>query len=571
VQTIGGLGAGTYYVRVSFSFTGQYTPYTLQNEFLLPCASADPEGNTTPATATPLTLGVTRGARVGYLGSSSQDWFRIDLPEDGLLSLGLTTCESFYLYLELYASDGTTWLGATNGVNNYTYVKDGLAAGTYYVRFFTTSAWPFGQGYLAYTITPQLQLYANAADTQPNEWAAQAPTLLSNSIAEGHLGFGGSAPYDARDWYKINYTGSNSLTLQVITLANLNPAAFRSFRLQVYADTAAAPIFNNIYTHFSPDIVLTGLTPRYYYLKLEPLVGGQFFAYQIENSFSEDLVASFNQFLSQAGTTCNNSRLRLRCTGSQPPYRVQLFNFGDPFGPEFSVADNNSFNINSLPAGQYTARVRGDGASLAASSNSSFRDLVPAPTGLSVSDLTATSARLSWSGLPACIDGYVIRVTRGASLVGQVQVSDAVTSRVVPGLTPGTTYDFTIRAGLLDNDSPATALSPIASGSFTTLTLRTDAAGSENHNGLDNVELTLYPVPASDYLYLSGITADPDNAMEIRITDLRGSLVAVAKGSQAAAWLSAGIPLNELPIGSYSLSVRDQLGKEQHQLFSVLR
>jgi hypothetical protein len=566
-QTVGGLSPGVYYLRINRAFTAQYGPYSLQNELLLPCADADPEGNTGPGTATVLPLGPTTEAQVGYLGLGGNDWFRLDLPQNGLLSVDFTGCESFILYAELYAADCTTLLTSTSGFNAFSLFKDGLAAGTYYLRCYTTNLFGFGQGYLAYTLTPQLSTYAYAADTQPNEWAADAPTLLSNSLTEAHLGFGGSAPYDARDWFKINYTGSDSLVLQVTTLANLNPAAFRQFVIRVYSDTAATPLFTGFYNHFSPDIVLTGLTPGYYYLKVEPQIISQFFAYHIVNSFREEQVASFNQFLSQAGTTCSNSRLRLRCTGSQPPYRVQLFNFGDPIGPEFSVADNNSVTINNLPAGQYTATVRGDGASAAAAGNSPSRDLVPAPTANTVSELTATSARLSWSGLPACIDGYQVRVTQGGTLVGQVIVSDAVTTRLIPGLNPGTTYDYTIRAGLNDNDSPATAISPITSGSFSTLALLADGE-AQNRTAASAETLTLYPVPATDYLFLRGAAED---AVEIHIADLRGSLVSLAQGAQAVDWFRSGIPLSQLPIGSYTLSVRDAQGMEQHKIFSVLR
>lgn len=91
-----------------------------------------------------------------------------------------------------------------------------------------------------------------------------------------------------------------------------------------------------------------------------------------------------------------------------------------------------------------------------------------APTGLQTSDVTATSAKLTWNEVPNAT-GYVVLYTDGTEWVNPTSVNVGnTTSYVLQGLKPSKAYLWAVKA--IDGDSPKTdSEESKASGDFQTL------------------------------------------------------------------------------------------------------
>jgi len=169
-----------------------------------------------------------------------------------------------------------------------------------------------------------------------------------------------------------------------------------------------------------------------------------------------------------------------------------------------------------------------------------------APTApiLSSSGKTSTTIQLSWSGATdnVAVTGYDIYY--GSSLIG----STPVTACNVVGLTPSTTYSFSVKAkDAAGNISPSSNVVSVTTNIVSSTAGKT---GSANHMAIETntpdtaTSLELYPNPVSDILHISGMTDE-----EYSIFDMSGKLIRSGKLEKGS--LQVGTLIN----GTYLIKI----------------
>lgn len=141
-----GLGAGTYFIRVSGPSTPGGAAYVQNKEYRLTAKVASASGwerefNDTPDTATALALGGSVSGTVRPAGKSDDDWYRVKLSKAGTFALtfkGAYSASGFWTTYLYKASDtsasiaSATYYATTKGAKRL--VAKSLKAGTYYVK-----------------------------------------------------------------------------------------------------------------------------------------------------------------------------------------------------------------------------------------------------------------------------------------------------------------------------------------------------------------------------------------------------------------------------------------------------
>lgn len=168
----------------------------------------------------------------------------------------------------------------------------------------------------------------------------------------------------------------------------------------------------------------------------------------------------------------------------------------------------------------------------------------PAPVGCGVpsgpyaDNITASSAELHWNPVTGAVK-YQIRYRVSGSGTWSLKNASS-TSKVLGGLAPATTYDYTLRT--------LCASGPGTSGDiqhFTTLPLREGNADADN-------AWELFPDPASDILHVTAGDRQGENAT-VEIFDLQGKCVYNGSVTDNA---DISIPVQNLANGLFVLRIR---------------
>ena len=206
------VGQGTYYVQVVRN--GGSGTCKLDYKFTASSYVNDEEPNDENGQGTTLANGQTVQGHLGYLDGKDyrdvDDWYKIEVPQDGCVDLTYE-CEEAY-NLELYKIYFCWWnAGGAWGRGTYDeragtgyYVKNGtltitdVGAGTYYIHLSRNKG--HGGYKLKYVFTPCN--YNN--DEEPNDEVGQGTTLVNGQTVQGHLGYqDGNGYLDKVDCYKI--------------------------------------------------------------------------------------------------------------------------------------------------------------------------------------------------------------------------------------------------------------------------------------------------------------------------------------------------------------------------------
>ncbi|HYK45942.1 MAG TPA: PPC domain-containing protein, partial [Parafilimonas sp.] len=375
-----GLAAGTYYVLIkSFYYYlnnnydnggGAFETYTLADSLFKPIEPNDSEPNDSLPIAKTLAVNSSTTGHVNYYYNHKRDaadWYKITLPQDGMLRLRLTSGNGQYIWAYLFDHDGSTPIQPAQNTNGTSEVKyDGLAAGTYYVRinsyyYYLNNNYDNGGGFEPYTLADTLFTYSYAADVEPDDAPYQAKTLPANTSSTGHVNFFYNNSRNNVDWWKINYTGSGDLKLNVIQNTWLIDGSNHYYWFQVYKDTALAPIYSQNFIGASPDINLTSLTQGYYYVKIYSYYSTEHISYSITPTFTQVNVASIKAISYDTAASCSNiNSITFSCTKSSAPYTVKLYRYNVLYATKTAKVKNITFD--SLPVGSYYAKAWGDGA-----------------------------------------------------------------------------------------------------------------------------------------------------------------------------------------------------------------
>ncbi|MFB3786580.1 MAG: pre-peptidase C-terminal domain-containing protein [bacterium] len=191
--------AGKYLVRiVAIGRYGNYQ-FTVTQK---PNRSGDAEYNDSIPLAVPLALGA---GSIGHLGfdkpfrEDHTDYYKVELPADGELTVSAHADPTLWYYLYLYQSDGVSEIQRNEGYYTGDRRQVGspnLRAGTYYIRV------EWIQNYGTYEVYTSFKEKA-IKDTEQNNFQTMAETLALGSVRQGVLGFYDLNYNDRADWWRV--------------------------------------------------------------------------------------------------------------------------------------------------------------------------------------------------------------------------------------------------------------------------------------------------------------------------------------------------------------------------------
>ncbi|QEC67046.1 T9SS type A sorting domain-containing protein [Panacibacter ginsenosidivorans] len=283
-----GLAAGTYYIRVNTYYNTDWAPYTLADSLFVPTQPNDVEPNNTKALSLTLPLnGSVTGHNNYYYNNVKDtfDWYKVTTNADGRLRLTMTSANGQNVWAYLYDNDGSTVLasGYTSG-SAVVVNKDGLSAGTYYVRVNTY----YNTEWAPYTLADSLFSPAQTNDVEPNDTKAQAVTLPLNGSKTGHVNYYYNLQKDGQDWYKLTTTEDGMISLTIQSHNGQNVWAY------LY-DNDGTTQLNAAYTTSSTTIKSDGLSAGTYYIRINTYYTTEFAPYTLSNTLTTYTDANDNE------------------------------------------------------------------------------------------------------------------------------------------------------------------------------------------------------------------------------------------------------------------------------------
>lgn len=567
-MVVTGLAPGTYLLKISAQWVNTTSPYEIENHLYEPAQANDEEPNNTFAEATKFSLNKTKEGHIGYYGNGQMDgadWYKITTKEGGMLQISIVPFGGHWLYAEVYDKDGITKLKQAWNYFAFDFEIDGLNASTYYLKIYASGALNAVSN--PYTVANTFEAYQYPDDDLSNDVAAKAVTIPANGTVYGHIGFTGNLTTDYTDWWKINYTGSGTLNISTDAEAQLLTDWYSHYyTVTIYKDTLAAPLVNYSYLDWSNNN-LSNLTAGYYWIRISYWNG--FNSYSITNTFTETNIAVINSFKPVTGITCDDHKLQVKCSGSQPPYTVQVYRFGEAFGDPVIIKDNVKFNIKNLPPGNYYITAKGDGASDAAMATSNSKDVVPLPANVEVKNITANSAKISWTGLPDCIDKYEIWYkVSGTTGWTKVTVNGSKVKYTIKELMPSTSYDWSLMAIVKDSTGELEALSEKVTGVFGTTAFGMEISERTGDDEAETV-ISLYPNPATTHckVDLEGATG----TVEVTVMDAAGKIRWSGSHTIQEQVKSFDLDFTSLSSGIYLVKITSEDGKTRSEKLIISR
>ncbi len=337
-----GLAAGTYYIKINGQFGSEFGVYTLSNTLVTPVQPNDPEPNNIFTQAIVLAENDSTKGHIGYYyngKTDTTDWYKVTTTSDGIFRILFNnTGYSDIKVISLYDNDGITLLssaGVGNGIGGLQ--KDGLAAGTYYIKIKGQSGSEFG----AYTISDTIITPLKTNDIEPNSNFSQADILATNDSTTGHIGYYYNNKRDTSDWYRITITNSGSLTLLLDNTGNPN------LFLNLYDASGTNQIATVTVGSGIGGIMTDTLVSGIYYVQITGASGAgtEFGPYSLIDSFFSALPVTFTDF---DGKLINNQVLLSWQTATEinnKGFEIQKSRDGQSFSDIGFVAGNGNSSL----------------------------------------------------------------------------------------------------------------------------------------------------------------------------------------------------------------------------------
>lgn len=234
--------------------------------------AAETEPNNTPAQANTLAL---NGNNSGAISTTTDiDWFKVTTNADGQLNINFTVSNGIYMWCEIFDNNGTTSLKREYTASSYTVSRDGLAAGTYYIKLYPyyTAEKP------VYSLSSSLTVPAQANDVEPNGTRAQAKVLPLNGSKTGHINYLYNSVRDTLDWYEVTTNADGRLRLTVSSANGDNVWAY------LYDNDGITELAKG-YTAGTENVVnRDGLAAGTYYVKIKTYYDDEFAPYTLSDS-----------------------------------------------------------------------------------------------------------------------------------------------------------------------------------------------------------------------------------------------------------------------------------------------
>jgi hypothetical protein len=272
-----GLAAGVYYIKIKTYYTNDFAPYTLSDSLFTPAVENDTEPNNLKAQALTLPLNSSATGHINYYYNNkrdSSDWYKLTTNSDGRIRLTIKSGNGQNVWAYLYDKDGTTLLDADYTSGNAVVVnRDGLAAGTYYIRVNTY----YTNEFAPYTLYDSL-FTTHKNDTEPNNAKAQAIALPLNDSVKGHINYYYDKKKDSTDWYKLVTNSGGRIRLKITSANGQNVWAY-------LFDNDGTTQLDAGYTSGSAVVVnKDGLAAGTYYIRVNTYYTSEFAPYTLEDS-----------------------------------------------------------------------------------------------------------------------------------------------------------------------------------------------------------------------------------------------------------------------------------------------
>ena len=222
--SVNDLAPGTYYLHISqyggdgkYSLSYRFEPNAYDND-------SEPNDKWEQAAQLPRNKSVTGHLGYQYYDDPDEtDWYKINVPRDGKVTLTLTQHDNLDIYfmsLNVAASENLVFErnymdNGTDAVNKIE--APDVAAGTYFVKVQRYS----GPG--AYTLSYQFEQNEYASDQETNSSWRSAQTLVDGEPTSGHLGYYTiSNDMDENDWYAIDVPSKSTVELTIRLCSTLD-------------------------------------------------------------------------------------------------------------------------------------------------------------------------------------------------------------------------------------------------------------------------------------------------------------------------------------------------------------
>lgn len=285
------LGPGTYYVQIAKWYNSTEFSYMVSASFQPAVWDVDPEPNDLPSMAADLPLNGTTTGHLGYLTGGTDDiydWYKVDVDQDGLLTIGLETTGASRAYLTLFDCNGSTelddeWVASSLEAS----VQYNVSPGTYYVRL-----WRYDSSNVtSYRLTSKLTPALYASDPEPNDSVTQAMYLGVKSSTEGHIGYYSNRYTDVSDWYYIDVAQNGLLTVKLECTA-ANPQSY----LRLFDVNGVTEIASKWMGGDKEASISANLTPGRYYVQVLAYYSGYRYSYKLTSTLVPAELESDREF-----------------------------------------------------------------------------------------------------------------------------------------------------------------------------------------------------------------------------------------------------------------------------------
>jgi len=228
-----GLAAGTYFIRVEGNGFG---PYKLKTTFTPAKIKGDNEPNDDVSHAQAISLEEEIHSLIGYSNHwyrDDIDWYKVTIPGYGKLTVSAAAEEELRsAYIHIYNTDGrNNMVYDQNGKKDSKAEKDGLAAGTYFIRVEGNG---FGPYKLKTTFTP-----ANIkGDNEPNDDVSHAQSIPIGETITGLIGYTNHWESDSIDWYKVTLPSKGKVVITTKAKDELRSAYIYLYNVDGYNSIA---------------------------------------------------------------------------------------------------------------------------------------------------------------------------------------------------------------------------------------------------------------------------------------------------------------------------------------------
>lgn len=283
------LQAGIYYLLV-YPFGSNHGSYHLRNVFIPATLPNDPEPNNTVEQAAQLLLETTVTGRLNYVyngTADANDWYYIDIPDDGHLKLQSTSPDMNDYYLRLIDANGTSVLQTSNiyplGETDSVFKKN-LQAGRYFTMLYPFST-NHGSYYLNSSFTPALF----SGDPEPNNTMANAIAVPADTSFTGRLNYGKNNVFDTQDWFAVTMPQAGGIKV------TSNSPDNRDYYLRIFGPDGTTQLASvNVYNYVTRSIFAWNLSAgTTYYVRLDAF-SSNFGSYNVSIEFQPAPQPAFN-------------------------------------------------------------------------------------------------------------------------------------------------------------------------------------------------------------------------------------------------------------------------------------